>query len=268
MIRRPPRSTLFPYTTLFRSPLLPLLVVLLGLGELDEMADGPGDHVVVGFEEMDVVGLPCALRLRRRLFDGFLGRLLARPLRLDVVEQTPLEDTVQRGREITPDGRLFCDDEGLSHSKHHSEGVTRRSERAPLLGSAFVGRPGKARTPFVRHRRRCLSEPSGGLCQRDTWRCAAEPLLSRPRRPQPARDLRPLPTPRRRCRKSPQARRLRARREPPIEPRSLATRDAALAAAIPTLHGEIGALLVAARRAHHRRWRLPGPARRAGRRGD
>src|SRR2546425_8652422 len=33
MIRRPPRSTLFPYTTLFRSPLLP---------RADPAADGPG----------------------------------------------------------------------------------------------------------------------------------------------------------------------------------------------------------------------------------
>src|SRR5260370_13490451 len=35
MIRRPPRSTLFPYTTLFRSPDL-----LVGLGELFWQAEG------------------------------------------------------------------------------------------------------------------------------------------------------------------------------------------------------------------------------------
>src|SRR5438477_2144658 len=29
MIRRPPRSTLFPYTTLFRSPMLPGIVVFM-----------------------------------------------------------------------------------------------------------------------------------------------------------------------------------------------------------------------------------------------
>src|SRR3712207_7917230 len=33
MIRRPPRSTLFPYTTLFRSDLLPADVALMDLGE-------------------------------------------------------------------------------------------------------------------------------------------------------------------------------------------------------------------------------------------
>src|SRR3712207_7012025 len=32
MIRRPPRSTLFPYTTLFRSPILELVERLLGKG--------------------------------------------------------------------------------------------------------------------------------------------------------------------------------------------------------------------------------------------
>src|SRR3712207_8210270 len=36
MIRRPPRSTLFPYTTLFRSH-LPLLSVVVGQGELDRL---------------------------------------------------------------------------------------------------------------------------------------------------------------------------------------------------------------------------------------
>src|SRR5260221_10386186 len=40
MIRRPPRSTLFPYTTLFRSP---LHVLHLGIGRLDRaQADGNG----------------------------------------------------------------------------------------------------------------------------------------------------------------------------------------------------------------------------------
>src|SRR3712207_6946941 len=34
MIRRPPRSTLFPYTTLFRSPVLHLVVHLEGLREV------------------------------------------------------------------------------------------------------------------------------------------------------------------------------------------------------------------------------------------
>src|SRR2546425_8911358 len=39
MIRRPPRSTLFPYTTLFRSPLRPLLRVPLRLFARPQLAD-------------------------------------------------------------------------------------------------------------------------------------------------------------------------------------------------------------------------------------
>src|SRR5258705_2015700 len=44
MIRRPPRSTLFPYTTLFRSILD--LLVLGGLGD-DPQVDQEGQHVVL-----------------------------------------------------------------------------------------------------------------------------------------------------------------------------------------------------------------------------
>src|SRR3989449_7108024 len=40
MIRRPPRSTLFPYTTLFRSPLHSLLVVVPELLQLDPRSSG------------------------------------------------------------------------------------------------------------------------------------------------------------------------------------------------------------------------------------
>src|SRR3712207_8650414 len=41
MIRRPPRSTLFPYTTLFRSQSLPLLEELAGMGLPYQVARNP-----------------------------------------------------------------------------------------------------------------------------------------------------------------------------------------------------------------------------------
>src|SRR3712207_8274475 len=45
MIRRPPRSTLFPYTTLFRSPGAEELVVLGGRAEVpDVRLPGPGQQ--------------------------------------------------------------------------------------------------------------------------------------------------------------------------------------------------------------------------------
>src|SRR2546429_9294130 len=45
MIRRPPRSTLFPYTTLFRSRVLHALEALLRLGVLREDGQGPLIHL-------------------------------------------------------------------------------------------------------------------------------------------------------------------------------------------------------------------------------
>src|SRR2546426_4922727 len=50
MIRRPPRSTLFPYTTLFRSHLQPRRVS--GLRVLDEVVRGP-DHDAAGRHGQD-----------------------------------------------------------------------------------------------------------------------------------------------------------------------------------------------------------------------
>src|SRR3712207_8587418 len=65
MIRRPPRSTLFPYTTLFRSP-----AVLVGL------ARQPGRLLELALGEE-------AISLRRQLGDvrGFLRCEVARPPR-------------------------------------------------------------------------------------------------------------------------------------------------------------------------------------------
>src|SRR5256885_4611483 len=42
MIRRPPRSTLFPYTTLFRSPLVGSMFVFTSPGEVVNVANAVG----------------------------------------------------------------------------------------------------------------------------------------------------------------------------------------------------------------------------------
>src|SRR3712207_8012501 len=76
MIRRPPRSTLFPYTTLFRS-----------VGVLHERVHAPGDRVprglVAGDREQDheeaelVVGQPATLDVGRdELGDDVVLRVL------------------------------------------------------------------------------------------------------------------------------------------------------------------------------------------------
>jgi hypothetical protein len=71
-------------------PLLELVVVLVGLGELDEVADGPGDDVLR------------ALQPARGLVPhpGVL-----------------LERTGQDAGEVLADGRLLGDDEGLGHGR-------------------------------------------------------------------------------------------------------------------------------------------------------
>src|SRR5256885_16778975 len=54
MIRRPPRSTLFPYSTLFRSAAAPLAPVRLDVRPLDvARARDRDDHLLVGQEVLD-----------------------------------------------------------------------------------------------------------------------------------------------------------------------------------------------------------------------
>ena len=52
----------------------------------------------------------------------------------------------------------------------------------------------------------------------------------------------------------PDRRRVRPRRQPLVELRPLAARDAALPPAVPPLHGQVGAVLVPARAVHRRLW--------------
>src|SRR3712207_6971184 len=62
MIRRPPRSTLFPYTTLFRSPWTAESTLLWGLGAADAFPTGDvallrAARVAYGRPELDLRGL-------------------------------------------------------------------------------------------------------------------------------------------------------------------------------------------------------------------
>src|SRR5436305_11844333 len=60
MIRRPPRSTLFPYTTLFRSVAVELDQIV---GQLEAQAEASGD-LVAGVREDRKAHLVLALRVR------------------------------------------------------------------------------------------------------------------------------------------------------------------------------------------------------------
>src|SRR5687767_10913656 len=80
----------------------------------------------------------------------------------------------------------------------------------------------------------------------DTWPRAAQPLLSARRRALLAVSARAVPVACPGTGESPRRRRLRPGGEPRLQLRSLAPRAPALAEALPPVHGEIGALLVAA----------------------
>src|SRR5256885_9044142 len=62
MIRRPPRSTLFPYTTLFRSD---RFVDGLGARDVLQVAPQPGDEPLLVLGECQPAQRPRALRLQR-----------------------------------------------------------------------------------------------------------------------------------------------------------------------------------------------------------
>src|SRR3712207_8842944 len=67
MIRRPPRSTLFPYTTLFRSQLLARLIYVGDGPQLRPSFKGAGDDtrhvgIVLDVEDARYLSLSCDLR--------------------------------------------------------------------------------------------------------------------------------------------------------------------------------------------------------------
>src|SRR2546429_1963711 len=75
MIRRPPRSTLFPYTTLFRSTGVPLQILPEGLGwtnpsELFKsiwVNPSQGEPMAERFSEMENSSVPSKVTLEERL---------------------------------------------------------------------------------------------------------------------------------------------------------------------------------------------------------
>src|SRR3989475_4246223 len=99
MIRRPPRSTLFPYTTLFRSLRLEGAVVDgLGLGHL---APGPPGPLPLQLQALTLLGVAGAADLLGR-GDANLDEVEARALGLapapEIDHQVSLPSTLQRPR--------------------------------------------------------------------------------------------------------------------------------------------------------------------------
>src|SRR3712207_8075825 len=61
MIRRPPRSTLFPYTTLFRSLVAPALVGTVAGDGVDGIGDGDDSRLEGDLGGPEVVGVAAAV---------------------------------------------------------------------------------------------------------------------------------------------------------------------------------------------------------------
>src|SRR2546427_8233339 len=153
MIRRPPRSTLFPYTTLFRSArLAPQL-------ERQRDAGHDGDHV---------------------------------PQVRDLAEEASLE-VVEVDVELAPAGRtprlghvLAQDLHGLrAHDEHGAEVTDERREDVPMR-TALQRVRGRYRLPLLPER---PEQPADHLALPGQ---GGEPLLQRPRQPQVAIDFEQL----------------------------------------------------------------------------
>src|SRR2546430_3030079 len=109
MIRRPPRSTLFPYTTLFRSQACPLFVPLVEEGWFDHSAtELIAREYLAPLERagVDVLVLGCT---HYPLMKPLLARVLGPAVRLvDSAEETAkvvAEDLTRRGLAAAPGNR-------------------------------------------------------------------------------------------------------------------------------------------------------------------
>src|SRR3712207_8529797 len=95
MIRRPPRSTLFPYTTLFRSPGEQRVLGLQGAYGMHRVR--LADRCRCGFGESQVPHLPCLDELLHSpdgLLYGRLGVDTVLVIEVYVVDAEPLEGSV------------------------------------------------------------------------------------------------------------------------------------------------------------------------------
>src|SRR2546427_9418237 len=119
MIRRPPRSTLFPYTTLFRSP--DLLALPLAVAQLDQVAARQ-----VGPERPSEVHAPTPAHGSATARDA-VGEP---PRDLDREPEDLVELVGAEGREVLPDERLAL--RGRRHAERLAR-VARVLTRAPRL---------------------------------------------------------------------------------------------------------------------------------------
>src|SRR2546425_8972123 len=97
MIRRPPRSTLFPYTTLFRSLLAPEYYVLVLFATLGMMLMAGGEDLIVVFLGLELMSRSEEHTSELQSLAYLVCRLLLEKKKA-LVQQVP-------GRTALPEGR-------------------------------------------------------------------------------------------------------------------------------------------------------------------
>src|SRR3712207_9235535 len=106
MIRRPPRSTLFPYTTLFRSPVCgkpPTVGVLHRVEALADRPEGARPVGAAGFRNIlqlhelvgEVLGVGARSKAVTAVVDGLVDQLGPE---LDILERIPVDEIAKIGR--------------------------------------------------------------------------------------------------------------------------------------------------------------------------
>src|SRR5687767_15232932 len=105
MIRRPPRSTLFPYTTLFRSPPLPALTVKLSKYNVDDVALGV---CKTGAEEAGVTEVRTSLSEKKFELWREIGERFSRNAETDLVCRLLLEKKNRKCNRIDPSLKKFA----------------------------------------------------------------------------------------------------------------------------------------------------------------
>src|SRR2546427_1410488 len=140
MIRRPPRSTLFPYTTLFRSPL-----GVLARQRVAQPLGAPGDGLL-----LDVVVGRAGRRFLQRLGRGKVGKPLREFDRPVLVREPGHAANHRFGEAVRASGGVLGS--GFAHS---ADSAVRVRAKARAVSNRWAGAGASAQRgtpPALRHR--------------------------------------------------------------------------------------------------------------------
>src|SRR2546430_17044232 len=103
MIRRPPRSTLFPYTTLFRSLTDESVAELVGTLQAQTLLDGASDQLRIASETVERLWVP--QQQIQAVANEIRGRLMPGIQEKDAVLQQLDRKSVVKGKSVDLGGR-------------------------------------------------------------------------------------------------------------------------------------------------------------------